>query len=121
LKPESFAALRLQATRFKFQNIYLSFSFVFAAQYFYSIAFLNFQLVLYHIRYITSGAKEIILLNPFSRSSLGIDLNQTLDIIMDSNFSKLDNNGKPIYDERLKALKKFWMESMTRSANNLFT
>jgi predicted HAD superfamily Cof-like phosphohydrolase len=35
----------------------------------------------------------------------GIDLNQTLDIIMDSNFSKLDNNGKPIYDERGKVLK----------------
>ena len=35
----------------------------------------------------------------------GIDLNKTLEIIMQSNFSKLDENGKPIYDERGKVLK----------------
>lgn len=30
----------------------------------------------------------------------GIDLNETLKIIMESNFSKLGADGKPIYDER---------------------
>jgi len=35
----------------------------------------------------------------------GIDLNKTLEIIMQSNFSKLDENGKPIYDERGKVMK----------------
>ncbi len=35
----------------------------------------------------------------------GIDLNKTLEIIMQSNFSKLDTNGNPIYDERGKVMK----------------
>jgi predicted HAD superfamily Cof-like phosphohydrolase len=35
----------------------------------------------------------------------GLDLNKTLEIIMQSNFSKLGANGKPIYDERNKVLK----------------
>jgi predicted HAD superfamily Cof-like phosphohydrolase len=35
----------------------------------------------------------------------GIDLNKTLEIIMQSNFSKLGADGKPIYDERGKVLK----------------
>ncbi len=35
----------------------------------------------------------------------GIDLDKTLDIIMQSNLSKLGADGKPIYDERGKVLK----------------
>lgn len=35
----------------------------------------------------------------------GIDLNETLKIIMQSNFSKLGADGKPIYDERGKVMK----------------
>jgi predicted HAD superfamily Cof-like phosphohydrolase len=35
----------------------------------------------------------------------GIDLNKVLKIIMESNFSKLDKNGKPIYDSRNKILR----------------
>ena len=35
----------------------------------------------------------------------GIDLKEILHIIMESNFSKLDTNGKPILDERGKILK----------------
>jgi len=35
----------------------------------------------------------------------GLDLNKTLEIIMQSNFSKLDKDGKPIYDERGKVMK----------------
>jgi predicted HAD superfamily Cof-like phosphohydrolase len=35
----------------------------------------------------------------------GIDLNETLKIIMQSNFSKLGVDGKPIYDERGKVMK----------------
>ncbi len=35
----------------------------------------------------------------------GIDLDETLKIIMQSNFSKLGADGKPIYDERGKVLK----------------
>ncbi|MFH1270392.1 MAG: pyrophosphatase [Nanoarchaeota archaeon] len=35
----------------------------------------------------------------------GIDLNKTLEVIMQSNFSKLGEDGKPIYDERNKVMK----------------
>lgn len=35
----------------------------------------------------------------------GIDLNKTLGIIMQSNFSKLGTDGNPIYDERGKVMK----------------
>ncbi len=35
----------------------------------------------------------------------GINLEDALKIIMDSNFSKLGENGKPIYDERGKVMK----------------
>lgn len=35
----------------------------------------------------------------------GIPLEQVLKIIMESNFSKLDRNGEPIYDERGKVMK----------------
>jgi|TARA_Y100000296_G_C5163002_1_gene252938 predicted HAD superfamily Cof-like phosphohydrolase len=35
----------------------------------------------------------------------GIELEKTLDIIMQSNFSKLGEDGKPIYDERGKVMK----------------
>ena len=35
----------------------------------------------------------------------GIGLEETLDIIMQSNFSKLGEDGKPIYDERGKVMK----------------
>ncbi|MFH1290658.1 MAG: pyrophosphatase [Nanoarchaeota archaeon] len=35
----------------------------------------------------------------------GIDLNKTLEIIMQSNFSKLFEDGQPKYDERNKVLK----------------
>lgn len=35
----------------------------------------------------------------------GIPLDEVLSIIMDSNFSKLDAEGKPIYDERGKVMK----------------
>jgi predicted HAD superfamily Cof-like phosphohydrolase len=35
----------------------------------------------------------------------GLPLSQILEIIMQSNFSKLDINGKPIYDERGKVMK----------------
>jgi len=35
----------------------------------------------------------------------GIPIDKVLNIIMESNFSKLDENGNPIYDERGKLLK----------------
>lgn len=35
----------------------------------------------------------------------GISMKKTLDIIMQSNFSKLDGSGNPIYDERRKVMK----------------
>jgi len=35
----------------------------------------------------------------------GIPIEQVLNIIMESNFSKLDADGKPIYDERGKVMK----------------
>ena len=35
----------------------------------------------------------------------GIDMEKTLEIIMKSNFSKLDENGNPIYDIRGKVMK----------------
>ena len=35
----------------------------------------------------------------------GIPIEQVLDIIMESNFSKLDENGEPLYDERGKVMK----------------
>lgn len=35
----------------------------------------------------------------------GVPLNHVLDIIMESNFSKLGADGKPIYDERGKVMK----------------
>ena len=35
----------------------------------------------------------------------GINLDETLQIIMESNFSKLGADGKPIYDERGKVMK----------------
>jgi hypothetical protein len=35
----------------------------------------------------------------------GLPMDKILDAIMESNFSKLDNDGKPIYDERGKVLK----------------
>jgi len=35
----------------------------------------------------------------------GIDINKVLEIIMNSNFSKLGEDGKPIYDERGKVMK----------------
>lgn len=35
----------------------------------------------------------------------GIPLNQVLDVIMESNFSKLGADGKPIYDDRGKVMK----------------
>ena len=38
-------------------------------------------------------------------AKFGLPLDKTLDIIMSSNFSKLDENGQPIYDERGKILK----------------
>ncbi len=38
-------------------------------------------------------------------AKFGIDLEKTLDIIMQSNLSKLSADGKPIYDERGKVLK----------------
>lgn len=38
-------------------------------------------------------------------AKFGLPLDKTLEIIMQSNFSKLDANGNPIYDERGKVLK----------------
>jgi predicted HAD superfamily Cof-like phosphohydrolase len=35
----------------------------------------------------------------------GIPMDKTLEIIMESNFSKLDSAGQPVYDERGKVLK----------------
>jgi predicted HAD superfamily Cof-like phosphohydrolase len=35
----------------------------------------------------------------------GIPIDRVLNIIMQSNFSKLDSNGQPIYDERMKLQK----------------
>ena len=35
----------------------------------------------------------------------GIPLNRVLNVIMESNFSKLDADGQPIYDERGKVMK----------------
>lgn len=38
-------------------------------------------------------------------AKFGLPLDETLSIIMESNFSKMGANGKPIYDERGKVLK----------------
>ena len=38
-------------------------------------------------------------------TKFGLPVDATLEIIMDSNFSKLDANGNPIYDDRNKLLK----------------
>jgi predicted HAD superfamily Cof-like phosphohydrolase len=38
-------------------------------------------------------------------TKFGINLEKTLDIIMQSNMSKLGADGKPIYDERGKVMK----------------
>jgi predicted HAD superfamily Cof-like phosphohydrolase len=35
----------------------------------------------------------------------GLPLDEILNVIMQSNFSKLDANGEPIYDERGKVMK----------------
>ena len=37
--------------------------------------------------------------------SWGLPMEEILDVIMESNFSKLDKDGNPIYDERGKVLK----------------
>lgn len=43
-------------------------------------------------------------------AEMGIPTEEVMNIIMDSNFSKLGDDGKPIYDERGKVLKgdKYW-------------
>lgn len=46
----------------------------------------------------------IVYCHTFARSN-GIDLSQVLNIIMESNFSKLGADDKPIYDERGKVMK----------------
>lgn len=45
----------------------------------------------------------------------GIDLKRMLNIIMQSNFSKLGSNGEPIYDERGKVMKgpNYWRPEPT--------
>lgn len=35
----------------------------------------------------------------------GLPMDEVLDVIMESNMSKLDDNGKPIYDDRGKVMK----------------
>ena len=48
---------------------------------------------------------DIIVYCSTKASEFGIDLRPVLAIIMDSNFSKLSSDGKPIIDERGKVMK----------------
>lgn len=48
---------------------------------------------------------DIIVYCASEMARYGIPLQETLNIIMDSNFSKLDANGEPIYDENGKVSK----------------
>lgn len=48
---------------------------------------------------------DIIVYTTSEATKYGLDLNEILKIIMESNFSKLDKNRKPIYDSRNKVLK----------------
>lgn len=48
---------------------------------------------------------DIIVYCASEAKRLGIDIKEVLDIIMESNFSKLGPDGKPMYDERGKLLK----------------
>jgi len=48
---------------------------------------------------------DIIVYASSEARRFGIDINQVLKIIMESNFSKLGADGKPIYDERGKIMK----------------
>ena len=62
----------------------------------------------YDLRHLTNIADWLGDIQVYCASEMlkfGIPINETLRIIMDSNFSKLDENGLPIYDERNKVLK----------------
>ena len=48
---------------------------------------------------------DIIVYSSSEAQRFGIEINEVLKIIMESNFSKLDENGKPIYDDRGKIMK----------------
>jgi predicted HAD superfamily Cof-like phosphohydrolase len=61
-----------------------------------------------HVDVLTSLADwlgDIIVYAWSEAARYGIPTEQVLDIIMESNFSKLDENGKPIMDDRGKVLK----------------
>ncbi|MBU0977896.1 MAG: pyrophosphatase [Nanoarchaeota archaeon] len=48
---------------------------------------------------------DIVVFTTSEATKHGLDLNKILEIIMEANFSKLGEDGKPIYDERGKVMK----------------
>lgn len=57
------------------------------------------------LTHISDWLGDIIVYTASEARRFGVDINQVLKIIMESNFSKLDENGKPIYDDRGKIMK----------------
>ncbi len=73
---------------------------------------------------------DIIVYCHTKAAAYGLPMEQVLDVIMESNFSKLDADGNPIYDERGKVMKGpgYWKpepkikllleKNMQKSSNN---
>ena len=57
------------------------------------------------LTHVSDWLGDIIVYSASEARRFGVDINKILDIIMDSNFSKLDESGNPIHDERGKILK----------------
>ena len=57
------------------------------------------------LTHISDWLGDIIVYTASEARRFGIDINEVLKIIMESNFSKLGADGKPIYDERGKIMK----------------
>lgn len=58
-----------------------------------------------HLTQVADLLGDIIVYCVSEAKRWGIPIDRVLNIIMQSNFSKLDSNGQPIYDERMKLLK----------------
>lgn len=57
------------------------------------------------LTHISDWLGDIIVYSASEARRFGVDINQILKIIMESNFSKLGADGKPIYDDRGKIMK----------------
>ena len=57
------------------------------------------------LTHISDWLGDIIVYAASEARRFGVDISQVLKIIMESNFSKLDADGKPIYDDRGKIMK----------------